>query len=254
MPDKIHKTKGIVLKAVKYGETSLIVTIFTELFGVQSYLVNGVRASTKKGTGKAGLFQPTAILDLIVYYNELKHLNRIKEFKWSYLYNHILSDVRKNAVALFMIELLTKCLKQPEPNADLFYFIEDAFVHLDESSDAVMANFPLFFALHLPVFFGFRIPSNPLETTSDEAENFYLDLKEGEFAMEQPHHPHFLEGKQVYIISQILKMQHPEELENIKLNHEFRRNLLFALERFYALHIQDFGSMKTLPVLKEILS
>lgn len=34
MPDKLHKTKGIVLGTVKYGETSIIVTIFTELFGL----------------------------------------------------------------------------------------------------------------------------------------------------------------------------------------------------------------------------
>ena len=79
MPDKVHKTKGIVLRTVKYGETSVIVTIFTELFGIQSYLVNGVRTSTKKGTGKAMLFQPSAILDMIVYHNELKQLQRIKD-------------------------------------------------------------------------------------------------------------------------------------------------------------------------------
>ena len=59
----IHKTKGIVLRAVKYGETSLVVTIFTELFGLQSYLVNGVRTPTKKGTAKANLFQPAAMLE-----------------------------------------------------------------------------------------------------------------------------------------------------------------------------------------------
>src|SRR6187399_868893 len=112
MSSQLHKTKGIVLRAVKYGETSLIVTMFTELFGLQSYLVNGVRTSSKKGSGKANLFQPTAILDLVVYHNELKHLNRIKEFKWAVLYSRVLSDVTRNAVALFFVELLTKCLKQ----------------------------------------------------------------------------------------------------------------------------------------------
>ncbi len=244
-----------MLRAVKYGETSLIVTIFTELFGIQSYLINGVRTSTKKGTGKASLLQPVAILDLVVYHNELKHLNRVKEFRWAYLYKHILSDVRKNAVALFMVELLTKCLKQPEANPDLFYFVEDAFIHLDESNNGVMANYPLFFALHLPVFFGFRITPNPPKAEAlENSENFYLDLEEGEFVSEQPKHPHFLEGKQAVVTSQLLKTQHPGELDEIKLNHEFRRNLLYAYERFYALHVSDFGTMKTLPVLREILS
>jgi DNA repair protein RecO (recombination protein O) len=247
MPDRTHKTKGIVLRAVKYGETSLIVTIFTELFGLQSYIVSGVRTFTKKGTGKANLFQPTAILDLVVYHNELKHLNRIKEFRWHYLYKHILSDVPKNAVALFMIELLTKCLKQPESNPELFEFCEDAFIHLDESNGTVMANFPLFFALHLPAFFGFRISDDYSDVTP------VLDMQEGTYVAERPGHLHVLEGKQAEVTSELLKMMQPEELDQIKLNQDFRRQLLFAYEIYYRLHIQDFGTMKTLPVLREIL-
>ncbi len=248
MPDKVHKTKGIVLRTVKYGETSVIVSVFTELFGQQSYLVNGVRTSTKKGAGKAALFQPTAILDLVVYHNDLKQLQRIKEFKWGHLYKNILSDVKKNAVALFMAELLTKCLKQPESNPELFHFTEDAFIHLDVSSDAVTANFPLFFALHLLVFFGLRINDNFSE------QNSWLDLQEGSFSNRQPDHPHFLDDKQAAITSQLLKVMQPEELSDIKLNHEFRRNLLYAYVTYYALHIQDFGTLRSLPVLREILS
>jgi len=248
MPDKLHKTKGIVLRTVKYGETSIIVTIFTELFGVQSYLVNGVRTTTKKGTGKASMFQPAAVLDLVVYHNELKHLNRIKEFKWAFLYKNILSDVPKNAVALFMIELLTKCLKQPESSPELFHFTEDIFLKLDESDGGNMANLPLFFALHLPFHFGFRMADNYSKTAT------YLDLQEGGFTEEQPRHPHFLEGRQAEVVSQLLKVMQPDELADIKLHHDFRRNLLYALEKFYALHISDFGTMKSLPVLREILN
>jgi len=151
----IQKTKGIVLRSVKYGETSLIVTMFTELFGLQSYLVNGVRQASKKGGAKATFFQPASILELVAYHNDFNKLQRIREFKWDYLYQHVLSDVRKNAVALFMVELLGKCLKQPEPAPDLFYFAEDALRHLDEAGEAVTGNFPLYFALHLAVFFWF---------------------------------------------------------------------------------------------------
>ncbi len=115
----IAKTKGIVLRSIKYGETSLVVTMITELFGLQSYLVNGVRTISKKGSSKASLFQPAAILDLVAYHNEFSNLQRLREYKWEFLYQHILSDVRKNAVAIFMIELLTKCLKQPEANPEL---------------------------------------------------------------------------------------------------------------------------------------
>lgn len=244
----VHKTKGIVLRTVKYGETSIVTTIYTELFGLQSYLVNGVRTSSGKSGGKGMFFQPGAILDLEVYHNELKNLQRIKEFRWGYLYRHVLSDVIKNAVALFMVELLSKTIKQPEQNADLFYFAEDALVHLDESSPQVVANFPLFFALHLASLFGFRL------TDEYEDETSYLDLQEGAFVPEQPIHPYFLGGQLSFITSQLLKTMLPEELNAIQLNKETRRLLMNAYHQFYALHFQDFGTMRSLPILQEVLS
>jgi len=243
----LHNTKGIVLRTVKYGETSVIVTIFTELFGIQSYIVNGVRTSSKKGSGRANLFQPGAILDLTAYHNELHHLQRLREFKWSYIYQHIFFDVLKNSVALFMVELLSKTLKQPESNAELFYFAEDAFTHLDKADEQVVANFPLYFALHLASFYGFRVSDQYTEQTA------YLDLQEGEFVHEHPVHPHFLGYPYSYITSQLLKVMQPHELTQIKLNQDTRRILLQAYQAYYALHIQDFGVMKTLPVLQEVL-
>lgn len=245
----LHKTKGIVLRSVKYGETSLVVTIFTEGFGLQSYIVNHVRIAPKKGgAGKGMYFQPSAILELVAYHNPAKNLQRVREYRWAFLYQHVLSDIRKNAVALFLVELITKCVKEQEENAELFYFLEDALHHLDEASDAVTANFPLFFALHLAVFFGFRI--------SDEysTEKHYLDLQEGTFVDEQPRHPHYLQDREAEAVSHVLKVQVPAELEDLVLNGEIRRRILHSLEIYYALHIPDFGTMRTLPVLREVMS
>jgi DNA repair protein RecO (recombination protein O) len=242
----IQKTKAIILRTVKFGETSLVVTCYTELFGLQSYIVNGVRQASSKGTAKSAYFQPAAILDLVAYHNEHKNLQRIKEYNWAHLYQHLLSDVRKNSVAVFMIELVNKCVKEPETNNELFYFIEDALLHLDEVSPRVTANFPLFFALHLAVFFGFRINDEYTQ------EQHYLDLMEGVYVEEQPRHPHYLEGPEAEAVSYLLKAQHPVDLEDLPLNGEMRRRILNALENFYALHISDFGTMKTLPVLREL--
>ena len=241
------KTKGIVLRTVKYGETSLIVSIYTELFGLQSYIINGVRTYSKKGPGKANLFQPAAILDLIIYHNELKNLQRLKEFKWSFLYQNILSDVRRNAVALFMVELLQKTIKQPEGNPSMFYFIEQSLLQLDSAIPGVVANFPLFFALRLSSFFGFGL--------SDEYsdQNDILDLQDGIFTHDRPVHPNYLEGQPSYLTSRLLRVINPAELDDIRLNQDFRRKLLQSYQDFYAFHISDFGTMKTLPVLQEVL-
>jgi DNA repair protein RecO (recombination protein O) len=168
-----HKTKGIVLRTIKYGETSLIVTVFTELFGVQTYMVNGIRTAKKSGA-KAAMYQPAALLEMEVYNNELKSMHRIKECNWSVLYKNILSDVIKNSIALYMVELLYKTLKQPEQNADLFYFCEDVFLELDSSTDIIAANFPLYFTLHLAGFFGFKLNSPVLTEENSQISNLSI--------------------------------------------------------------------------------
>ena len=241
-----HKTKGIVLRSIKYGETSLVVTIFTEMFGIQTYMVNGVRTS-KKSAAKANHFQPTAILDLVVYHSENKSMQRIKEFSWACLYSKLLSDVIKNSIGSFMAELLHKCLKQPEPNSDLFSFCEESFLALDQAEKTVTANFTLFFTLHLTHFFGFRMIDN------FNSEDSVLDLQEGIFTDHQPTHPNFIEGKHAELTAQLLKVMQPEELEQFNLNGEIRRLLLLRYLEYYALHIHDFGQMKTLLVLHEVL-
>ena len=241
-----HKTKGIVLRGIKYGETSMVVTIFTEMFGVQTYMVNGVRTS-KRSSSKANQFQPTAILDLVVYHSDNRSMQRIKEFSWAVLYTNLLSDVIKNSIASYMAELMQKCLKQPEANNDLFIFCEEAFLQLDNANKTVAANFALFFTLHLPHFFGFRMSDN------FSRDQMILDLQEGNFTGHQPAHPHFIQGKYAELTAQLLKVMQPHELEEFKLSREIRRDLLLRYLEYYALHISDFGQMKTLMVLHEVL-
>jgi DNA repair protein RecO (recombination protein O) len=241
-----YKTKGIVLRSIKYGETSLVVSIFTELFGVQTYMVNGVR-SAKSKTSKANYFVPAAMLDLVVYHHEQKNMQRIKEFGWAVIYQSVLGDVIKNSIALYLVELLHKCLKQPEQHTDLYLFCEEVLLQLDESTAKAAANYPLFFALHLPQFLGFRMQDNY------SANCAVLDLQEGCFTQNAPAHTHYLENEAAEITSQILKTMHPAELENAALSQQSRRMLLQHYHTYYALHIAEFGTIKTIAVLQEVL-
>lgn len=241
----IHSTKGIVLRTVKYGETSVIASIFTEGFGIQSYIVNGVRTQSK--TSKAHFFQSSSILEMQVYHNDLKNLQRIKELKWAYLYRNILSDVAKNAVALYMVELLHKCLKQPEANPDLFYFCEDAFLELDNCTNEITANFPIYFSMQLAYFLGFRLHDNY------SIENNIFNPGEGNFSDKNLEQGNFIKNDISNHISQLLKACHPLDLKEIKLNKNIRKTILSVMENYYGLHIPEFGILKTLPVLHELL-
>jgi DNA repair protein RecO (recombination protein O) len=242
----MFKTSAIILKNTKYGETSLVVTAFTELFGVQTYMVNGVRTNKKSGL-KASLYQPASVVEMEVYHNEKNTLHRIRECNRKYVFINVLSDVVKNSIAVFMMELLYKLLKQPEQNADLFYFCEDVLLQLDEAPANIAANLPLFFTLHLSNFFGFKIDDNYSE------ENCFLDLQEGNFISERPHHTHFLSGDNAFLSAELLRIMMPNELGQLKMNKLKRRELLLKYMDYYTLHIPEFGTMKTLLIMQEVL-
>lgn len=244
----LHKTKGIILRTVKYGETSIITTAYTELFGVQSYIVKGVRQSSKTTQGKANYFQSAMMLDMQVYHNELKHLQFIKEYQCYYLYEKILFDVIRNAVAMYVIELLQHSLKQPEANPELFYLIENTLKEIDNGSDTFVANLPLYFTLHLSGELGFQIQGTYSEHTP------VLDLQQGFFIKETPSHPYYLVDDEAKITSNILHINNYNELETIALNRNVRRQLLMAYQQYIALHMTDFGEIRSLDILQEVLS
>jgi DNA repair protein RecO (recombination protein O) len=241
-------TKGIVLRTVKYGETSVIATVYTELFGIQSYIVKGIRKVTKKSQGAANYFQPAAILDMIVYNNELKHLQFVKEFQWAYLYHSVLFDVVKNSDALYLVEMLQHSLKQPETNPELFYLVERTLMQLDVAGASLTANLPLYFTLQLSAELGFKIQGSYSSKTP------VLDLKEGFFIADMPSHPYYLSNELAQHASSINNVSSFDELEDIKLNRNNRREMLHALQQYVVLHIADFKEMKSVTVLQEVLS
>ena len=243
----LHQTKGIVLRTVKYGETSLVVSIFTELFGLQQYMVNGVRTSKKNSNISSSQLQPGNLLELVVYQNEKQTLQRIKESKLSIQTHEAYSSITKNAVLLFMMELLQNCLKQPDSNPSLFYFLEDVLSGLSRANEAETANLPLFFTLHLSHFFGFRLMDN-FSSTRD-----CLDLREGQFVDTLPMHQLIVQMPMSEKIAQLLRVMQIDELNEIKLNKHQRNEILDDLLQFYALHIHPFGNIRSLAVIRAVL-
>jgi DNA repair protein RecO (recombination protein O) len=243
-----HKTKGIILRTLKYGETSVITTAYTELFGIQSYIVKGVRQQSKKSAGKAIYFQPAAMLDMVVYYNEFKNLNYIKEYQWGYLYEHVLFDVVKNTVAMYIVEMMQRSLKQPEANPSMFYLVEDTLKQLDKGNATHTGNLPLYFTLHLCGELGFRIQGQYSEQTP------ILDLQEGQYLTDRPNHQHYIDDALAKTTSEILAINFYNDLENIHINRTTKKELLAAYQTYVSLHVQDFGEIKSLPVLQELFS
>jgi DNA repair protein RecO (recombination protein O) len=152
----LHSTKGIVLRAIRYGETSLIVSVYTKLFGVQSYLVQGVR-SEKRGTMKANLYQPATQLELVVYHHPNRNLQRIREAKPAVIYTGIQQDIVRNAIALFLAELMYRSITEPETHPELFELLQETLSHTDRAPAAELNDIPIRFTVRLAAELGFSL-------------------------------------------------------------------------------------------------
>jgi DNA repair protein RecO (recombination protein O) len=245
---QIHKTKGIILRTVKYGETSIITTVYTELFGVQSYIVKGVRQTSKKTSSKANYFQPATVLQMEVYHHQQKQLQFIKEYQLAVNYQTLFYDVVRNAIAVFVVEVIQHTLKQPEANPDLYDLLESTLIAIDAGSATTVANIPLYFILQLATALGFQIQGNFSEQTR------VLNLQEGFFEMQEPLHNNFLKDEMAAIVSVLQQTCSISDLEKIALNQQKRRELLQALQLYLSLHVQDFGTLKSFQILQEVLA
>lgn len=227
----LQKTRGIVLNYLKYGESSIIVRVYTESFGLQSYIVNGVRSAKSKN--KIALFQPLTLLDMVVYHREQAQLQRIKEMKCEEPFRSLPFEFRKSGIALFMTEVLVKSVKQEEENAALFEFLHHAIMLLDHLQHNY-SNFHLQFLLKLSVYLGFG---------PGTAEELYEQAHPG------GNTPDF--GRQE---KQLIEALLEEGFENkIKMNGEQRRAILGNILIFYRLHVDHFGELRSLSVLQEVM-
>lgn len=224
----LYKTRGIVINYIKFKETSIISRIFTEQFGVQSYIVNGVRS--KKGN-KIALFQPLTLLDLVVYHKQNANLFRISEIKCSEPFSGIPNDIKRSCVAMFITEVLSKTLKG-ETDESLFDFVFQSvrvLDHLDQNYE----NFHLQFLLKLSRYLGFQADSE----TYIYDQVGHLQLAKGE------------EGG-AGLLDQLTTSGYQN---GIRINNTTRRTFLEILLKYYNLHIENFGEVKSVQVLKEVL-
>ncbi len=242
----LQKTKGIVLRSVKYGETSLIVTFFTEHYGIESYMVKGVRQQ-KASASRVGLLQPATLLELVVYHQPQKTLQHLREFQAAIIYGSIQQDVVKNSVALFSIEVLLRLLPEHAPLPELFDFAFDYFTTLDNAPGTAIANFPLYFIIMCSHKLGYELKGGYTTETP------HLNLKEGGFTGHPPAYPPFIVESEGRILEQLLHAPDLSAFTGIALNGALRTRLLEWYISFLQQHSQHMGNIRSLSILQAVL-
>ncbi|WP_257667371.1 DNA repair protein RecO [Parapedobacter tibetensis] len=238
----LHKTRGIVLKQTNYSESSVVVQVFTEKFGLQSYMVNGARKPRAKiGTT---ILQPLHLLDMVVYHRGNSSLQRISEARQLPHFQTIPYDIVKSTVVMFLNEMLYKCLRQQSADEPLFNYVFNAISWLD-TLERMPPNFHLFFLMRLSRFLGFN-PGLP------KPGQVFFDLKDGVFCHALPAHTLVLQNPHVTHLANILACSF-NNLDSLQISLADRRFLLSKIIDFFRLHIDNIGEIRSHEVLEEVL-
>jgi DNA repair protein RecO (recombination protein O) len=240
----LHKTRGIVFKTTDYGESSVIVQVFTEKFGIQSYLINGVKKP--KAKIRSNMLQPLHLLDMIVYHKSSGNIQRVSEVRQLPVFQSIPYDVRKSSIVIFLNEVLYKAIRQQTADDVLFEFLYKSIELLDRIEHG-LSHFHLYFLLRLTKFLGFY-PDRTLEGSGN-----YFDLKNGTFVNFSPAHQAILQQPYTLYWKNLLNANF-ENLENLSIPVAERRILLNKIINYYQLHIEDFGQIRSHQVLEDVLS
>lgn len=239
----LEKTRGIFLHAVKYSETSLIASIYTEAFGRQSFMISGIHS--KNSAVKAPVFQPLYLLDIEIYYKSGREIHRLKNARIASPYLTIPFDIRKSTQVLFLAEILYKCLREEEANKELFDFIYHSLTLLDLSESGI-GNFHIWFLFKLTRFLGI----NPSRDNAG-ISNFF-DLQSALFVSREPFHNQFADKQSTILFARLFDVD-SSSIEKLDYTQHERKLVLEKLLEFYKIHFDHLGEIKSLEVLKEIL-
>ena len=251
--------RGIVLRTVKYGDTSLIVDLFTENHGRMSFMASTLRA--KRSVRSVSFWQP---LSMVEFSAELLpnggKLPRPSDVRTYYNYIDLPFSPIKSTLALFLAEFLSAALREEKENTPLYRYIESSLQWLDlADSPASIANFHLAFLMHLSRFIGIYpnldVSGNlnlnpPLSTVNSQ---LYFDLLAGTYCDRQPSHAHFLRNEEARVLPVLFRMNYPT-MHLFRLSRRERQRILHVLNEYYRLHVPGFPELKSLEILQELFS
>jgi len=155
-------------------------------------------------------------------------------------------DPVKNAIALFIAELIGKTVREEHPNRELFdYFLQS--IKILELTTKSCANFHLAFMIGLSRYLGFY------PDVSEYVSGAYFDLLNGHFVSAKPQHHNFLNPADSLVFSRLMRITY-ENMTAFRFSGSERKAVIEHILNYYRLHLTNFSEIKSVAVLHEVFS
>jgi DNA repair protein RecO (recombination protein O) len=251
----IIKTEAVVLKTVKYGESSKIVTFFTRSHGKISGMVKGAR-SLKKRYGS-----PIDILSyvtLVFYYKDVRELQTISQCDTIESFRHLSDDMEKISVAMTGVELIYRLTPQHEQNIALFSLLVDTLRALDDATNNAV-NLLYSFEYHFARILGFEMSVQSCgicEKVYSGRQKTIFDLDRGSIicsaCKDKCRHPIILSGEAVDFLS-LLSSTDAASITELKSSGKLNLEIEKFLKSYLRFHIPEFDTVRSTSVFAKIL-
>ena len=149
---EIIKTEAVVLKSIKYGETSKIVTFYTRELGKLTGIIKGARRPKNAAVPP---LQPMSHVSLVVYWKQGRDVQTVSQCDLLSSFRHIPESLEKLAIGMSMIELVDRVEHGQEQNVRLFCALVDLLAVLNDATKN-LENVLYKFEVYLADVLGFR--------------------------------------------------------------------------------------------------
>lgn len=127
----LTKTDAVVVRSMKYGDTSKIVTFYTRQFGKLKGIAKGAR---RRGNKFGASLEPMSYVTLVLYKKEHRDLHLISQCDQIRSFGTLQDSIEKMSAGLSVLELVDGLSHEEEENHALFSLIVETLSVLDSSS------------------------------------------------------------------------------------------------------------------------
>jgi DNA repair protein RecO (recombination protein O) len=234
-------SRGFVVKSIKNGETSMIVSCYLEDIGLKSFMVKGIYGTKKPKFSKAHFF-PLNFISINYSLSKPDRLSYIKEVKPVIIFNSLHSSIKKSTVIIFLSEILNSVFREEgDKNQNLFNFLNKSISWYDTHENC--NNFHIKFLIELTKHIGFY------PNIRSQEDNFF-NLESGSSSTVKPRSK-FIDFDDYELFKKLLGMKF-EDLNHMAINKDSRLRLLNHIIDYYSLHLQMFKPPKSIDIFSEI--
>ena len=237
-----EKLRGIVLNTIRYSDKHNIVHIYTDGRGLMSFAVP--QGKTHAARMRNAMLMPLSLVDLEAGIRSGRDLAMMRELRRNYPLATIYSDPIKNAIALFISELLAHVIQEPEGNNYLFNYIEQSVKLLEEMPGQV-GNFHICFLFHLGAHLGIQ------PNLESYRKGYWFDMTDGVFVPSAVRGHAMLQPQEAQVIHLLSRMTF-SNMGVFRFNREERNRMLDVIISYYRLHNAAIGTLRSPDILKQL--